>query len=294
MNSSNTATRRGIVALGAVCLAASAVAGDLDILPARALSVGGGLIAVRGGLMGDPSRPAGLVGKMRYPTLYFVLLKNETSSPVWAEVAMRLPDKKKAKSDFGQVKAGDDGYWRWPAYDAIWDESISIHISVYADEGRKEKLAEKEMAMNLDGSSKDLLYHPPKAERGQRSAVLISGWREMSPDQCKVDGTAADDALRIDICLDLWKQESVDHMECEHRLTEAKSLDASQSALLAKQPAEFRDRADAYRAKGDLILERWSVTSCDVVTPYEVMLIKSPQGGTDIMTAPLPHPDRAP
>lgn len=281
-----TGFRRFVVTASVVLSTVILALGGTPLLPTRALAIQDGLIGVEGGVMGDPSRFPGLVGKLRYPTLYFVTLKNETSLPVWAEVQMRLP-KKKTKSTFGSVKAGMEGHWRWPSYDVIWNEPIPIQISVYGDEGRANKLAEREMTMYFDGSLKDLLYHPPKAHGGQTSTVLISGWHEMNPSLCKIEGSAADEELRADICLTLWKYESVDHLDCEHRIVGAERLDAAQSTLLAAQPEDFRGRAEVFQAKGDLILEKWSVKSCEVLTPYEVMLIKAPQGGTDILVAPV-------
>jgi hypothetical protein len=251
-------------------------------LPTRAIAFEGGLIAVEGGVMRDPSRTAGIVGKMRYPTIYFVNLRNETAAPVWAEVSLNVPGKK-PKSDFGLVKAGGDSLWRWPAYDAEWDTAIPIEISVYADEARARELATRRMNLYFDASEKELLHKPPQVAGGKTTTVLISGWHEMDLSRCAVEGSAADRALQSDVCLSLWKNESIGHLDCDHQIVRAEPLAADQSALLAAQPEDFRTSAEAFRSRGALIMEKWTVKSCEVETPYEVMLIKAPQGGTDIM-----------
>jgi len=256
-------------------------------LPARGILVEGGMVSVEAGVRADPTRPPVPFGKTKQPTLYFFELKNETPVDLWIELEFQRPDKK-AKSDFGRVEAGKVGHWSWPALGVVWNEPIPVRVRVYADEGRAKRLAEKEMNMFFEEAEKEAFFNPPKSNvKGLRTIGLISGWREMGLSTCKPTGTVADASLSLDLCKALWKQESVDHPDCEHPITAVKSLDSARSALLAKQPEAFRNRAEAFRSQGDMILETWSVRSCDAVTDYEVMMIKAPQGGTDFKTAPV-------
>lgn len=253
---------------------------------ARGIAVEGGLVSVEAGVMGDPSRPPLPFGKSKQPVRYFVDLKNETAADLWADVELQRPEKK-AKSDFGRVRAGMVGHWTWPAIGVVWNEPVPVRVKIYADEARSKQVAEKEMNMFFEETDKEEFSHLPKTRGGQTTVQVLSGWREMVLQSCKPVGTVANEELTRDLCKDLWKKESVDHAECEHPITAVKPLDPARSALLAKQPEDFRNRADAFRSKGDLILETWSVKSCDSVTDYEVMMIKAPQGGTDFMTAPV-------
>lgn len=253
---------------------------------ARGIAVEGGLISVEAGVMGDPSRPPLPFGKSRQPVRYFVDLKNETPADLWFDVELQRPEKK-AKSDFGIVRAGYVGHWTWPAIGVVWNEPVPVRVKIYADEGRAKQLAEKEMNMFFEEKDKEEFSKLPKTRGGQTTVQVLTGWREMEFKHCKPTGSVAVDSLALDLCKELWKQESVNHAECGHPITAVKPLDPARSVLLAKQPEDFRNRADAFLSKGDLVLETWSVKSCDSVTDYEVMMIKAPQGGTDFMTAPI-------
>lgn len=141
--------------------------------------------------------------------------------------------------------------------------------------------------MFFEETDKEEFSKLPKTRGGQTTVKVLSGWREMIAQDCKPTGSVADGSLALDLCKSLWKQESVNHADCGHPIAAVKPLDAARSALLAKQPEEFRNRAEAFRTNGDLMLEIWSVKSCDSVTDYEVMMIKAPQGGTDFKTEPV-------
>lgn len=257
-------------------------------LPARAIAVEGGMVSVVGGIMADDSRPSMPFGKMKYPTTYFFFLENETPSDLWAEVGFKLEEDKKEKHDSGKIEAGKTSRWSWPSFDVPWGEPVSVHITIFRDKKQTEQLAESTMTMMFDESEKETFHHPPKPkEKGATVLGLISGWPEMGASNCAPEGTVADKALKFDICNDLWKKESIRHTECKHPIVAVKPMDMATSALLAKQPDDFRGRAEAFHAKGDLNIEVWSVKSCDDVTDYEVMMIKAPQGGTDFSTAPV-------
>ncbi len=258
-----------------------AVASD-EYVPPRAIAIEGGLIAAQAGVMNDPNRPPLPFGKLKYPTIHFVILANETAAPIWAEVEIRVPDRKPTK-DFGGIGPGKSGHWQWPGFGTVFDQPIPVRISIYADERRARSLAEYETTIYFDGAHKADLFSPHKAPSGAVAVGLITGWHEMNESLCDFAGTLAEDTLRRDICHRLWKLESVKHRDCEHPVTGVEPLEPDASALLKAQPEDFRGRADAFRAKGDLILEKWTVKSCEAVTAYEVMMIKAPQGGTDFL-----------
>ena len=265
----------------------AAAMGPADAFPARAFAVDGGVISVRGGVMRDPSRPKGPGAKLRYPSAHFIVMTNETAAPFWAEVEMKPPEEKVKPVFWGPLPVGQEGIWKWSTYDAVWAQPIPVRISVYTDKGRKMKIGEKSMTMYIGEELKDLFHEQPKSEGGRVSAVAISGWREMSQSLCSNKETAANEELRWDVCRALWKQESLEHLDCEHPILAVERLDATKSALVPNLPGDARGSIDNLLSRGDLIIEKWIVKSCETTTPYEVMLFRNPQGGTDIMAAPM-------
>lgn len=277
------------ILLGSVLLIPSVCGaiGSMYATPMRGISIEGGLVGVEAGVTTDPSRPPLPFGRLKNPTIYFVALTNETPATVWADVAVRLPGKPAAMKDFGSMAPGNTGYWRWQSFGAVFDQPISVHVTLYNDRKKTSTLADKEMTMQLDSAEKDLLFNVPAAPAGETSIGVLSGWPEMRQAHCKFEGTTADDSLRWDICVRLWEHESVDHTQCEHQVVRAEPLDVTTSALLAAQPEEFRGRADAFHAQGNLKLEKWTLKRCDADVAYEVMMIKAPQGGTDFSVKAL-------
>ena len=125
MHSMLNATRAGSAFL-AVSVVLGTSSGALAAgLFARGIAVEGGLVSVEAGVMGDPSRPPLPFGRSKQPVRYFVDLKNETPADLWLDVELQRPEKK-AKSDFGRVRAGYVGHWTWPAIGVVWNEPASF------------------------------------------------------------------------------------------------------------------------------------------------------------------------
>ena len=53
---------------------------------------------------------------------------------------------------------------------------------------------------------------------------------------------------------------------------------------MGKEGAELEQRL---RAKDQMLIEKWFVKSCETVNMYEVLLVMSPESGTDIMVKKL-------
>jgi hypothetical protein len=277
--------------LGAVAVAWIAprcLAAGYD-LPERALAIPGGVIAVQGGVMRDPERPTLPFGKLRYPTRYIALLLNETQTPVWIEIDLQLPDKKKkTQPGFGPIPGGKSWMWWWSSFGVAWDEPIPLKITIYADEGRRTKLASEETSLFFESADKkEFLSDAPAVGRGQVAVRMLTGWREIHKSDCRAEGSVADATLRWDVCLKIWKLESVDRHECRHEIASAERL----AADLARPPTQASDelgsKIEKFKEKGLLVVEKWSVKSCDAVVPYEVMMLKSPEGGADFLVFPL-------
>lgn len=261
--------------------------GVADGFPLRAFTVEGGLVSVRGGVMRDPSRQPKPMGKLRYPSVHFVVMTNETSAPLWAEVEIKPPKEKTKPRFWGPLPEGKEGIWQWESYDSVWAEPIPIRISVFGDENRSKKLGEKTMTMYLGEDLKTTFHDPPRVEGGRTTVVALSGWREMSRSLCTNKGTAADEELLWDICRQIWKQESIDRLECEHPVQSVRKLDVTKSALVSGLPEDLRASVDELLANGGLLIEEWTVKSCETSTAYEVLLHRHSAGGTDILAAPV-------
>lgn len=260
--------------------------------PTRAFRVQGGAIALQGGVMGNPEVPAGIgFGNMRYPTRYFVTVINETDVPVWADIEWYFPKKskkKKPKKIQGRRLDPSDSYMFFRnTFGVIADQAIPIKILVYADEARMNKLGQEETFLYFGKDDKEaFLAHfaelSPDTRTGARTLPVISGWPEMTRPSTNVPGTQADAELQRDIQRLLWKEQSKEFRDCVHKALRAEPSRFDTSVIVAGMPPDGRTAGKRLYAKGDLFFEKWLVESCNVISTYEVALMRSPAGGTDI------------
>jgi hypothetical protein len=172
----------------------------------------------------------------------------------------------------------------------VSDAPINIRIAVFADEARTRHLGSEETFLLFTNAERETFL---KTAFREGRNTLMTGWPEMGhPDQ-NVPGTLADAELQTDIQLLLWKEESKQHRDCTHESSRAEPAPADSSSIIAAMLAG--DSAAATSARnllersrdtgqtGLVRLERWYVRSCDALTAYEVLLLASPGGGTDII-----------
>jgi len=104
----------------------------------------------------------------------------------------------------------------------------------------------------------------------------------------EVPGTAANRELQGDITQRLFAEASKLHKDCEHRVLKAEIYgDAERSFIAAGMGREGPKREKRLRGKGLMAVERWFVQSCDTADLYEVLLMVSEEGGTDIAVKKL-------
>lgn len=118
----------------------------------------------------------------------------------------------------------------------------------------------------------------------------MSGFRELTGIslESEVNGTSTDPELRRDIIWSIFKAESKSHKDCEHHILKAEAYaDTAKSDVSVKMGIEAKQLEENLRSKGDLFIEKWWVQSCETVSIYEVLLLRSPRGGTDIMVKKL-------
>lgn len=264
-------------------------------LPARVLEIEGGLVAFRGAVIVDTSEtPSPLV---KYPTKYILPVTNEAEFPIWVDVEWQVPGQKPFKSA-GNLDPGKFGAFFVKTKEVAWNTPIPVQTTIYADAAKTRKVGGREVALFFgDGPDKDAFLKLSKetntvlgrmadASRNDRQMPLLVGFQEMA-ESGAVPGTSVDDTLNHDIRLLLWRHESRHHWDCAHDILGAAAFDPQGSTEFAALPEDQRQRVLSDVARGDTKLETWQVKSCDMTTPYLLIMSKSPQGGTDVMAVPL-------
>jgi hypothetical protein len=116
------------------------------------------------------------------------------------------------------------------------------------------------------------------------SSIAGSGSTRPTTD---VPGTATDSVLQADITRKLFAEESKLHKECEHDVLKAEPYRQNDRSIIsAEMGGKAQELEKRLRAKGDMLVEKWFLQSCDAMNVYEVLLLRSGTG-TDIMVKKL-------
>lgn len=287
---------RALVAL--TVLAAAAASGGTN-LPQKAFQIEGGIASVRAGVMPNTDAQGALpIGKLKYPTRYFVEISNESPYPIWLDAVWDFPDAKKDKPTKSKAikskKVPTQGtYWfYWDKLGVIVDQPIVVEIRVYADEKRTTPVGSQVAELLFDQRNVDVfLANFPSPFKNQteqqRQAALISGWYDIPKPRTDIPGSAADAVLQGDIQLSIWKVDSMQRWTCEREVMAADLVPVDESRILSGMPADDLQTASTEQSEGKLGVERWTVRSCGEDRVYEVLLSASPSGGTDIMVVEM-------
>lgn len=120
---------------------------------------------------------------------------------------------------------------------------------------------------------------------------------DKSASQPDVPGSAADSHLQADIRAALDRLEGNARPDCALRVQAAESCPIGQSVRYARMSEDEKKSLERALRQDLLHVETWHATSCGEPVDYEVLLLRSPQGGTDIMAERLetgqPAPDGA-
>jgi hypothetical protein len=261
-------------------------------MPTRAFHVEGGFIAVQAGVRGDSERTQMAFG-MKYPTVYFVNLINETDRPVWAEVRWYFPrknKKKEVKPKIGPVPmltpGQSHGIW-WRKYGVIADTEIPITITVFSDEQYEDVLGEEKTFIHFREQEVSVFFQAFDESSGgsgrlRKYLPVINGWYEMPHPKGDIPGTATDADLQEDIQFSLWKEESKQYRDCNHETQRAESADDKVNTVAASSMSETGERNEPVSKSLNVLREFWWVRSCDVTSKYEVLLAESSDGAAEI------------
>jgi len=138
----------------------------------------------------------------------------------------------------------------------------------------------------LQGSS--ARWGPDVLDKINASIQTLLTRREKPPaTAAAVVGSAADATLQADIRTAVLKLEAGADSNCEVKLQSAEPGTAARSARYAKMSPQERKGIDDALQGDRLRIETWRGTSCGAPVAYEVWMLRSPDGGTDISTTRL-------
>lgn len=259
-------------------------------IPTRAFVVDGGSIGLQSGVMRNPRAQAGDSGASRYPTRYFLMIRNETQAHVVAGVEWQFPGEEWKKGGGTGIAPGKDmAFWQ-DKFGVIADTAINVRVTVWAAKTPLTVIGSEETFLRFSSAERDGFLSVAFAQ-GQNT--MMTGWPEMGHPATDIPGTRVGAELQSDIQLLLWKEESKRHRDCKHETAQVTPAPLDSSAIIAGMLAAGGAPAKAARnllkkardvpQSGMVHHERWVMKSCDVLTTYEVLLAPARRGGTDII-----------
>lgn len=261
-------------------------------LPEKAFDVEDGFVAVVAGVMPSPAAMSALpIGKLKYPTRYFVELRNESPYPLWLDAAWTFPEKGKAVTSktvrSKKVPSGGSYIFYSDKLGVIVEQPIVVDLQAWSDEKRVNRVGSQQAEMRFQQADVDaFLASFPSPYKGKSNddsqAMIISGWRDLPAPRTDVPGTLADATLQADIQLLLWKSDSRKRWSCDREVVGAAAIDAADSEMLSAQSDETREQAQLDQFGDVLNIERWTIRSCGQDFTYEVLMSASRAGGSDI------------
>lgn len=259
-------------------------------IPTRAFVVGSGSIGLQSGVMRNRAVSPGDSGLARYPTRYFLVVRNETDSAVVVGIEWQFPGEDWKKGGLTALVRGQDmAFWQ-DKFGVIADTAINVRVSVFSGSATPPvKIGSEETSLRFTSSERDGFLRVA-FEQGQQT--MMTGWPEMGHPADSIPGTQSDAQLTSDIQLFLWKEESKQHRDCRHEALRATPAVLDSSTIIAGMLATGGRAASAAR---NLIkkahqgrdrevphLEYWVIASCGDSTTYEVLLAPA-RRGTDII-----------
>ena len=244
-------------------------------LPSRAFEIESGSVEMQGGLLGSTDE-----------VMLFMTVANRTGKTIWTEVAFQVPESDKGLQEFVKIKSGRTHMYRWPVSNIVWDTEYPFTVSVFKDKKRKKPLGTEESFFFFEGDDDRGAFEELRSKLPPGAASVFNGFRELTTPSlsAEVSGTAAGSKLQADIIRRLFTEESKLHKECKHAVLKAEPYGANDPSLITAEMGEKAQELEGrLRSKGDMLVEKWLVESCNLINSYEVLLTRSPAGGTDIM-----------
>jgi hypothetical protein len=125
----------------------------------------------------------------------------------------------------------------------------------------------------------------PRVQASLQAMLRRPGTTASSPGS--VPGTAADASLQADIRATLQKLEAGTGSDCQLKLESAEASTPGRSKRYTDLSPESKKTIDDALQGDRMRFEIWRGTSCGVAVAYEVWLLRSPDGGTDVSATRL-------
>ncbi len=255
-------------------------------LPARAFDFEGGSLQMQGGVL--VAKQVGFLGQTTNQNSLFLILKNESKAAIWVEVGFQVPGTDKVSQEMQMIEpGGGQVMYKVPVEKIVWDTKYPFKVSIFSSEDKK-KMVGGDSAYFLFEEKEKQSFEKSLENLKPNQAAIVNGFRELTDTSltAEVKGTRAEPQLQYDIVWRLFKEESKSYQDCEHKVLKAED-GTGKSVIVSKMGDKAKELEDKLRANGDMVVEKWWVQSCDAVSVYEVLMVKEPQGGTDIMVEKL-------
>lgn len=125
--------------------------------PIKAYPIAGGSVVLQGGVMWDPERAPGLIGRSRYPVLYLLEVQNATEEPIWVKAELSFPEGQRVTTPKStEIAPRHTALFAYGTYGVVVGKKLPWQVTVFADPGSGTLLAD------LHGA---LLFDPEKTKR---------------------------------------------------------------------------------------------------------------------------------
>ena len=124
-----------------------------DSLPKRVMKVEGGHISYQGAVILDTRGELQNIYVQNYPIKYILPTRNRSDRPLWVEAEWRVPGDEPFTS-FVRLGPNDYAVFFSDTKKVIWDQPVPVGLTVYADEGKKQKLAGSDVTLLFRGEER--------------------------------------------------------------------------------------------------------------------------------------------
>jgi hypothetical protein len=283
----------GVLASASIPVAAAASANPWAFLPTRAIDTEAGTLTFQAGARCERDLKQFHMLFRRHPLQYFLVVTNADKTPIRVTAELQLPDEAPQKFE-GTLQAGAHGTFFWKSSGLVSGQPIPLKISIHPDADRSRVLSQKDTTLLFPERDKEAflgsIYDAMmKAQvSNERQCPVISGWQEMKDFSAAVPGSAADGTLQKDVKRLLWKEQSRANWECPHEIVKAEPLPSASAPFSVRWPDDLKRRIEEIQKEGGVAFEKWTIQSCDAVAAYEVMMMKSSKGGTNVLAQKVP------
>lgn len=217
-----------------------------------------------------------------YPTTYHVKIKNASGITVYSVVEWKFTNKDTI--EIASKKIPPDHYYRVfrGANDLTEEVKLPLRITIFSDMGHSNKIGEVKTSIFVG----QYIANQYRKKFGSIKRQIVGGLLEINTNIIKsnVPGASGDHRLQRDIQFLLWKEESKKRPDCEREALKAKKGEIGSSILLSSFPVKLKETTVRLVDKDLAYMEIWNIRSCDTESSYEVLMVKHPVSGTNIMT----------